>query len=271
MSSTTTSSFLADLEQFARVTEAAPGHVGDVKQAVHAVEVDERAEVGEVLDGALDDVADVDRLQEFLALLGAFLLDEFAAAEDDVFAVVVDFDDLEIVGVADELLEILRGNDVDLRAGQECLDADVDGEAAFDDGADLAFDETVALEDFHDLVPVLSVGGFFLREHDHSLVIFEPLEEHFDFVANLQILHVVKFGERNDAFGFVADVHEHFARTDFQDAAFNDAAFFEIAKTFRDQLFHFDHNDKLTAKPRLPCVFPNPGSASMADLLREKG
>ena len=42
--------FLTDLEHFARVTEAAPGHVGDVEQAVHAVEVDERAEIGEVLD-----------------------------------------------------------------------------------------------------------------------------------------------------------------------------------------------------------------------------
>ena len=45
---------LADLEQFARVAEAAPGHVGDVEQAVHAVEVDERTEIGEVLDRALD-------------------------------------------------------------------------------------------------------------------------------------------------------------------------------------------------------------------------
>ena len=49
--------FLADLQQFARVAEAAPGHVGDVKQAVHAVEVDERAEIGEVFDDALDGVA----------------------------------------------------------------------------------------------------------------------------------------------------------------------------------------------------------------------
>ncbi len=45
---------LADLEQFARMAEAAPGHVGDVEQAVHAVEIDERAEIGEILDRALD-------------------------------------------------------------------------------------------------------------------------------------------------------------------------------------------------------------------------
>ena len=165
--------FLADLEQFARVAEAAPGHVGDVEQAVHAVEVDERAEVGEVLDHALDRVADLDRVEEALALLRALLLDELAAGEDDVLAVVVDLDDLEVVGVADELLEILRRDDVDLRAGQERFDADVDGEAAFDDGLDLALDEAVALEDLDDLLPVLAVGGALLREDDDAFVVFE--------------------------------------------------------------------------------------------------
>ena len=44
--------FLADLEQLAGVAEAAPGHIGDMEEAVHAIEVDECAEIGEVLDGA---------------------------------------------------------------------------------------------------------------------------------------------------------------------------------------------------------------------------
>ncbi len=191
--------FLADLEQFARVAEAAPGHVGDVEQAVHAIEVDERAEIGEVLDGAVDGAADLDAIEEFLALLGALLLDEFAAGEDDVFAVVVDLDDLEVVGVADELLEVLRGDDVDLGGREEGFDADIDGEAAFDDGFDLALDEAVALEDLDDLVPVLLVGGFFLGELDHALVVFEAFEEHFDFVADLEVFDVVEFRGGDDA------------------------------------------------------------------------
>jgi hypothetical protein len=49
--------FLADLEHLGRMVDAAPGHVGDVQQAVHAVEVDERTEVGDVLDVPLTDVA----------------------------------------------------------------------------------------------------------------------------------------------------------------------------------------------------------------------
>jgi hypothetical protein len=80
MSSTTTSISWPDLEHFGRMPDAAPAHVGDVQQAVHAVEVDERAEIGDVLDRALADVAR-GHLGEQLRGARAFLLDEFAAGE----------------------------------------------------------------------------------------------------------------------------------------------------------------------------------------------
>ena len=41
---------LADLEHLGRMVDVAPGELGDVDQAVHAVEVDERAEVDDVGD-----------------------------------------------------------------------------------------------------------------------------------------------------------------------------------------------------------------------------
>ena len=140
-------------------------------------------------------IAALHAVEELLALFGALLLDQFAAGEDDVLALVVDFDDLEIVGVADELLEVLRRDDVDLRAGQERLDADVDHEAAFDHGLDLAFDEAAALENLDDLFPVLLVGGLFLGEDDHALVVFEALEQDFDFVADLRGLRRLQIPE----------------------------------------------------------------------------
>ena len=103
------------------------------------------------------------RFEEPLRFSAALLLDEFAAGEDDVLAVVVDLDDLELVGVADELLEILGRNDVDLRSREERFDADVDHEAAFDHGLDLAFDQAVAVENLDDLVPVLLCAAFSLE------------------------------------------------------------------------------------------------------------
>ena len=45
---------LADAHHFARVIDTAPTHVGDVQQAVEAIEVNEGTEVGNVLYLALD-------------------------------------------------------------------------------------------------------------------------------------------------------------------------------------------------------------------------
>jgi hypothetical protein len=127
-------------------------------------------------------------LEELLAEFGALGFDDFAAGKHDVLALVVDLDDFEFVNVADVFVEILRRDDVHLRAGKEGFDADVDGEAAFDDAFDLAADETAVLEDLDDLFPVLFVGGFFLREDDHALVVFEFFEQDFDFVADFDFL-----------------------------------------------------------------------------------
>ena len=138
-------------------------------------------------------VADLDAFEEFLALLASLLLDQFAPAQHDVLPVVVDLDDLEIVGVADELLQIFRRNDVDLRRRQKCFDADVDHQAAFDDGFHLAFDQAIAGENARDLVPVLAISRFLLRENDHAFVVFEALEEHFHFVADFEGIDVFKF------------------------------------------------------------------------------
>ena len=214
--------------------------------------------------------ADLDAIEEFLALLGAFLLDELAAGEDDVLAVVVDLDDLEVVGVAHELLEIFRGNDVDLGSGKEGFDADIDGKTAFDDGFDLALDEAIAMEDLDDLVPVLFVGGFLLRELDHALVVLEALEEDFDFVADLKVLHVVELGGWDDALGLVADVHEDFAGTDFKDMAFYDAAFAKVLETLRDELLHFNHWITLRYTPRV-AGFSTPGLAMARAYRKGKG
>ena len=84
---------LVDLDHLARVADAAPAHVGDVQQAVDAAQVDEGAEVGDVLDGALADLADVDLLEQLLLLRLARDLDQLAAADDDVAPALVDLED----------------------------------------------------------------------------------------------------------------------------------------------------------------------------------
>ena len=230
--------FLAHLEHFARVVEAAPAHVGDVKQAVEAVEVDERAEVGDVLDHALDRAALLDAAEELCALLRPFGFNELAAGEDDVLALLVELDDLALEGLALVDAQVLGRDDVDLAAGQERLDADVEHEAALDHGLDLAADEPAVVENLDDLFPVLFLGRFFLGEDDHALVVLEALEENFDFAADFELGVVLELAQADDALGLVADVDEDFIRALLQHAALDDAALGKRTHRLPQQFLH---------------------------------
>ena len=49
--------FVADVQNFRRMRDAAVGNIGDVQQAVNAAQIDERAVFGQILDGAGEDGA----------------------------------------------------------------------------------------------------------------------------------------------------------------------------------------------------------------------
>jgi len=63
------------------VGDPAVRHVGDVEQAIHATEVDEGTEIGDVLDDPLPDLGDEQLLHQVLALAGS--LKRPAPPEDD--------------------------------------------------------------------------------------------------------------------------------------------------------------------------------------------
>src|SRR5262249_40250549 len=137
---------LAHLHHLARVAHAAPRHVGDVQQAVDAAEVDERAVLGDVLDHAVHDGAFGQRLEQLGALLAHGGLDDGAARQHDVVALAVEFDDLELHGLALERAHVLHGPRVEQRAGQEGADAvHQHGETALDLAGHRAGDEVAGL------------------------------------------------------------------------------------------------------------------------------
>ncbi len=158
------------------MANAAPAHVRDVQQAVNAIEINESAEIGDILDRALADVPGRHLRKQLLAAFGPFLFDELATGEDDVLPLLVDLNDLEIVGVVDVLGEVLGCADINLRSGQEGLDSDVDQQSAFDDGLDFASDGAAFVADGQDSLPILFEFSFFLGEHDHALLVFEFLD-----------------------------------------------------------------------------------------------
>ena len=126
------------LQHFARVGDAAPAHVGDVEKAVHALQIDEGTEIGDVLDHALAELAGLDRVEQGAPLVGALLLDQLPTGKDDILALEVDLEDLEVVGLAHVLVQVLGGLDVDVRRRHEGIDPDGDDESALHLGLDPA-------------------------------------------------------------------------------------------------------------------------------------
>src|SRR4029079_8492644 len=178
---------VSHLEELFGVVDASPGHVRDVEEAVDAAEIHERTVLGDVLDDALDDLALLEGLEGLGLLLVALLLEEHAARQDDVAALLVELDDLELVGLPDQLVEIADGPEVHLGAREERLHANLDGDrqAALHALADGAFDELVAFARAGDLIPDLHLVRFLLGKRDEAVVVFAALDEDVDAVARL--------------------------------------------------------------------------------------
>ena len=160
--------FLVDGHHFRGVVDAAPAHVGDVQQAVDAAEVDEGAELGDVLDHALAAMADFQLGQQLGLLLRPLRLDQRAAADDDVPPRLVDLQHQALDGAADVVADVGRAADVDLAGRQEDVHADVHQQAALDLARDHAGDHVALVDRLHHLQPGLDLLGLALAQRDHA-------------------------------------------------------------------------------------------------------
>ena len=111
---------IANLEDLLGALDAAPGHLGDVKQTVSSAQIDESAEIGKVLDLALDDHAFLDAGHKGFLHLGLAGNQELLAVADDAAAARVILDDHEL-----NLLILILG-EVSLKAvgHKACRDKD---------------------------------------------------------------------------------------------------------------------------------------------------
>ncbi len=92
-------------------------------KAVHAAEIDEYAVCGDVLDLAPEHLA-LFKLGDDFALRASSSASMSFVADNHVFVFLVDFDNLEFHCLVDEYIVVADRTDVDLRAGEERLDAE---------------------------------------------------------------------------------------------------------------------------------------------------
>ena len=217
----------------------AVGHVGDVEQAVHAAQIDEGAEVGDVLDHALPHLADRELLHQVLALVRPLVLQDDPAADHDVPAPLVELDDLELVGLAQQLVDVGHPAERDLAAREERVHPhQVHHHAALDLLDQGALDRLIALVGHADLFPDPHEVGLLLGEHDRALLVFQMLEEDLDLIAFLERLRILELVERNRAFGLEADVEDDRVVGDAEDLRLDDLAFDDLR---HGALVHREH------------------------------
>ena len=157
-------------------------------EAVDAVEVDEGAEVDDVGDGALDDVADVELVDDLLTDLLALLFEDGAARQHDVVAVAVHLDDAAVELLADVLGKVLHAADVDQRGGQEAAHAEVEDEAALDDLDDRALHRRAALVRVLDALPRLLEAGPLLAQDEAPVGVLLLHHEGVDLLAQRDLV-----------------------------------------------------------------------------------
>ena len=200
---------LADAHHVGGVSDAPPRHVRDVQQAVQPAQVDEGAEIGDVLDDAGPHLAHQQFLDQGFALLSALGLQDHAPRYNDVAASLVQLDDLEVVDVANQVLDVGHPAQGDLRARQEGVHAhEIHGHAALDLAHQLALDRRPALVGFADLLPDPQEVGLLLRQDHHPVVVLEALEQNLDLVSRLKGFAVPELLSRDRALALEAEFED---------------------------------------------------------------
>ena len=186
-----------DIHHLGGVADPAPRHVGDVEQTVESAEVDERPEVRDVLDNAFPHLAGKKLLDQCGALLLALALENDAPRHDDVPPALVQLDDLEIVGVADQVLDVRDPAKRDLGTGEEGVDAHyVDRYTSLDLARQESLHRLVVLERVLDQLPDPEEVRFLLGQHDDAVFVLEALEKHLDILSRLDGVGVLELFER---------------------------------------------------------------------------
>ncbi len=165
---------LVELYHLARVGNAAPAQVGDVYQAIYAAEVNKYSVGSDVLHLALEHLALFELGDDFLLLCLEFCLDERLMADNDVLVFLVDFHNLELHGLVHEHVVVTYGAHVDLRTGEECLDAEhIDDHTALGAALDVALDDFVVFERLVYTVPRACLAGFLVGKFELAVLVLQ--------------------------------------------------------------------------------------------------
>src|SRR5256886_3060869 len=230
---------LADLHHLGGMRHAPVAHVGDVQQAVHAAQIDERAEIGDVLHDPLAHLTDLQLVHEDVALGLALRFEQHAPAHHDVAAALVELDDLELEALPQQLVDVGHAPQRDLAAGEEGIHAhQIHDHPALDLLDQRARYRLILLVGLADALPHPHQVGFLLREDHRAFLVLEVLEEDLDLVPLLERLRIFELVDRHRAFRLEPDVENDGGVGHTQHFGFDDLALLDVGERALVQLRH---------------------------------
>ena len=139
-----------------RIAYAAPRKVGDVHQSVYAAKVNEHTIRCDVLDSTFQNLAFLQVRDNLLALCLKLSLDKSLVRNNHVAEFLVNLNNLELHGLAHEDVVVADRMNINLAAGQECLDAKhVYNHTALSAALDVALDNLILFESLVNALPAL--------------------------------------------------------------------------------------------------------------------
>jgi hypothetical protein len=212
--------FLSDGENVFGATDAAPGDVADVQQAVDAAEVNEGAVGGQAAHLPADHVAFLHRGVAVLLLGESLFFHDGAAIDDNVFVGGVEFDDAAGDFLPDQLFHLGGVAHTAAGSGHKRANAHVYAEAAFNNRSDGADDGDFLRKGSLQRGPIRRLAHF---ETGQFVIAFgvSPFYGDGKFVAGSDALRVIREGgARQDSFNFETNVENDRVCGNGDDGAF---------------------------------------------------
>src|SRR5690554_504258 len=216
---------VAHIDDFARMLDAFPSHIGDVQQTIHTAQVGECAVVGEVLDDTFCFHAFLQGRQQRFALGTVFSFQNRTTGNNYVVALLIQLDNFEFEFLAFQVCGVTDRTHINQGARQERADAvNVNGETTFDLAVDNAFDHCLLFESLLQVFPGFSALRFLTGQTGFTKTIFHRVESYINLISDLDIQAsgvVKKLGNRNHAFGFQAGMNSYPVAVDVNDCPFD--------------------------------------------------
>src|SRR6266446_315604 len=193
-----------------RMLDAAPAQVREVQQAVDSTEIDESAVLRHVLHVPVHDLAFGERFHQRGALGVQLFFKNRAPADHHIAAAAIELGDANLDFLAQQVVEILRRAQIELRPGKKRAHSDVDHQAALDAIDHFAGDRILGFESGVDALPRAAAQHFLVRDNEVAFFVFAGAL-HFNRGIGFRTRDI-RFGKlhRGDqAFRFLPEVNDH--------------------------------------------------------------